>query len=739
MSPQLADLFEAVLCHWRKAAAFSAVVLLLTWVAIVVWPRSYLSESLLLVRVGRESVALDPTATVGQTLMLQKTQEDEVNSALNILGSHQVAAEAVDAIGPAKVLGYEPLETPSGAAGEAGWLDRSIGAVRDALDGALWAARLKDPVSDRELAVNRLLGCMSVYSSKGSMVIVVRATAKSPQLAQRMVSEVCDAFQARRIASSSTAGSRDFFDNEVSQLGQQLEAKIEALGQFRRDHKIISIEANRQVLRDQIARVERDLSIATGGLKQARAEVDSLRTKVAEVAPEIIKAQTAASDTTWSGMRQSLYALQLEEKKLSQVVTASHPRLVAIREQVKQAEAILAGQAQEAVDKTTAPNPLRQDLVERLVTGETTLAGLESRVDSLQRQRDESHAELTRLVENEVTLTRMERDIEMLEADFRRLQLKQQEARVIEGLEDEKFSNVSVVQPATLNERPVSPKKKILALLGALASVAGGLSLALVAEATRGTLRTTEHTESQLRLPVLVTIPESDAGRGGRQGELDSLRHGPDGSTPEDPRIRAACRSLLRQLFTMGERGTAPRTVGVLSCCPGAGGSTVASILAVIAADEFSLDTVLVDADDRDRFVSRAFQLNGKPGMRELVRGGTDTEACLQPCLYPKLKLMASASPQSAGEQYSDPRAVLAELNQLGGRHELILVDLPPATAPNDGSALASMLDCVVLVVESESTSARAAVRVRERLERTHARVEGVVLNKTKSRLPSWN
>ena len=85
-------------------------VVALTLLAIALWPRSYSSEAKLVIRVGRESVGLDPTATTGSTIMLQKTQEDEVNSALDILNSRQVLQRVVDAVGAKRILDKLPSE-----------------------------------------------------------------------------------------------------------------------------------------------------------------------------------------------------------------------------------------------------------------------------------------------------------------------------------------------------------------------------------------------------------------------------------------------------------------------------------------------------------------------------------------------------------------------------------------------------------------------------------------------------
>src|SRR5262245_18285091 len=90
------DAVRILFRHRRKMAVFAGATLALTLLAIALLPRSYRSEAKLFIRVGRESVGLDPTATTGETIMLQKTQVDEVNSAVNLLTSREVLRQAVE-------------------------------------------------------------------------------------------------------------------------------------------------------------------------------------------------------------------------------------------------------------------------------------------------------------------------------------------------------------------------------------------------------------------------------------------------------------------------------------------------------------------------------------------------------------------------------------------------------------------------------------------------------------------
>lgn len=121
----LRDLAEILFRHKKKSMSCFALFLLATVAAILIWPRTYKSEAKLFVRVGRETVSLDPTATIGQTQTVQRSQETDINTALDILGSHMIAEKVVAQLGEQKIL------NPLGK--EPNWLVASISGVKDQL------------------------------------------------------------------------------------------------------------------------------------------------------------------------------------------------------------------------------------------------------------------------------------------------------------------------------------------------------------------------------------------------------------------------------------------------------------------------------------------------------------------------------------------------------------------------------------------------------------------------------
>jgi uncharacterized protein involved in exopolysaccharide biosynthesis len=100
------DVGRVLFRHKGKMLLWSASVLLGAVAFTVFAPRSYLSESKLFVRLGRENVTLDSTATMGQGPLtaVPQSREEEINSVVEILTSRMLLEKTVDAVGPQRIL-----------------------------------------------------------------------------------------------------------------------------------------------------------------------------------------------------------------------------------------------------------------------------------------------------------------------------------------------------------------------------------------------------------------------------------------------------------------------------------------------------------------------------------------------------------------------------------------------------------------------------------------------------------
>ncbi len=159
----LNEIWSAIWRQWKTASFVLFAIIFLTWLALLAWPRTFASEAKLFLRVGRESVTLDPTASIGQTMMLQKTQDEEVNAALDILNSRHIREQVVDKVGVDVILNG-PASAPGAGSKLNDLLSSAIELTRQTAYRILDYSMIRDKISDRERAVQKVEDWLSIYA-----------------------------------------------------------------------------------------------------------------------------------------------------------------------------------------------------------------------------------------------------------------------------------------------------------------------------------------------------------------------------------------------------------------------------------------------------------------------------------------------------------------------------------------------------------------------------------------------
>jgi polysaccharide biosynthesis transport protein len=734
-SMSLMSYMEALVFRRRFLALCVLFSVMMGWIALLVWPRTYASESKMMLRVGRETVGLDPTATTTrQTQVLQKTQEEEVNVALDILGSRQIAEQVVDEIGVDAILsGSLPSKDEDGNQPQS-WMKTSLATLANQVSGLadqlISTSGVRDKISDHERAINRLRDAIDVHAPKKSTAITVSAESKTPEMAQAIVRSLTEHFLIAQVNVSKTDGSFAFFEKQTLDAEDKLNKLLQQRTSMLQVRQIASIESRHAALALQLGTIESSLLDSQSSLKQYKAEIEDLMKKADDTEDEIVAAKQMQSDPTFSGMRTSLYATEMEEKRLAALYKPGHPQLEQVRNQVAAAKEVLENLDGDREDKSTTPNPAKTRIEEDLQKVRTKVVGLESLVHATEAQRDEKQKEIRELLDFAVKLSQVDRDVAIAESSLRLLQEKLEEARVLDDLQSQKISSVSVFQPATFAEKPVSPKKPLVAAAFAMLGLFGGIGWVFLREFTSTTLRTAEQVEKNLDYSVIATIPRS---RG-----LKSIQQVVAASNVTD--IRKSCTRVLSHVLLShppsSREGFRGKTIGVLSVIDGCGASSVAVGLALASSEDAGLRTTLIDFDLTKRTVSNAFGLNGAPGFAELLTGEAGREDCTQHVEHRPLGLISGSSAQSNRRIEADPKLIIHTLNELLEENDIVIVDLPPASRPDQTHAVAQHLDQILIVIESEKTELAAAKRLVRQLELGGAGIVGIILNKSRSALP---
>jgi polysaccharide chain length determinant protein (PEP-CTERM system associated) len=115
--------------------------------------------------------------------------------------------------------------------------------------------------------------------------------------------------------------------------------------------------------------------------------------------------------------------------------------------------------------------------------------------------------ESTPLVEQE--LQKLQRDYSIMQSNYQALLQKQMNARLAESLERrQKGEQFRVIDPANLPVVPISPRRKVIILLGLLSGLAMGIGGVIGLDMLRPRFHTSQDISTVLGLPVLAVIPQ---------------------------------------------------------------------------------------------------------------------------------------------------------------------------------------------------------------------------------------
>jgi uncharacterized protein involved in exopolysaccharide biosynthesis len=487
----LREVCNTLFRHKKKIAIVAILILAVAAGITLFIPRVYRSQAKLLIRLGRENAALDPTVTMGQApvVAVPTSREDDVNSALEILTSRFLLERVVDAIGAQAILGRIPL-----SADPAGRTPGSEGPSQGDVD--------------RPAAIATLTRKLDVASVKKSNILTISYDGPSPEVSQAVVNRLIDSYIERYAHLHRTPGAHHFLSEQAARLKTQLNQTEESLGAMKDRTGVYSPDAQRQLLVARLGLLEDEL-LRTMSLKAAtEAEVKALRARLLQLPKtQVLSSTTGFANAVAELMRGQIFTLTLKELDLLARHGEAHREVSLGRKQLAAAQDALAKEERGRDQVTVGPSRAYEDAEISLLRQEVQLASLEAKAAELVKERDQEQAALHRFNRNELGISRLQRDLELQSAQYKKYADNLEQAEIDRELEVERISNISIVQPGTYDGAPVRPRPLLYMGLAAMLSVIAGCGLAVVAENLDHTLKTPEDVEAALGLPVVASLP----------------------------------------------------------------------------------------------------------------------------------------------------------------------------------------------------------------------------------------
>jgi polysaccharide biosynthesis protein PslE len=469
------DLCRMCLRHPRKASLVFLLVVGATAVATMLWPRAYRAEGKLLVRLGRETTMLDPSAALGkETLIaLPETPDFEINSVVELLGSRVLLERLVDTFGVGALDGSVAWPGPNDL--------RS--APKVVVRGNSAPAPSNEELYQRELALIRLAKNLRVEPVAKSNVIQISYDGPSPALAQAVVQRLMDWYLEEHSRLNCTHRSHEFLSKQQSASRDQLTRLERDLLELKNQADIVAPDRQRTLIAEQKSALEANLVQVGAERSASEAQIKTLGKELRTLPRTRVSAETKGiEDRGVAGMREQLFAVEVEQQKLAAQQTAQHPRVMFMRQQIDELRSMLDKREPTRTEVVTSPNPQCDEAELTAFRQQVALAALRAKEDQLRGQLVSTTAQLQSFNKMDLRVAKLQREIDLADAAYRKYSENLEQARVDEARAAERISSINIAQPASYNVKKVRPWVTLNLLVGIVLGVLGAFGTAYLAE-----------------------------------------------------------------------------------------------------------------------------------------------------------------------------------------------------------------------------------------------------------------
>jgi uncharacterized protein involved in exopolysaccharide biosynthesis len=295
------------------------------------------------------------------------------------------------------------------------------------------------------------------------------------------------------------------------------------------ENRLAALDSQRVLLEAQLAQISPNTQVysdtgqrvfgAEDRLKALKSQLAAYKARYAPGHPDIISTQrevdglekeVQSQDQTGDRLRQ-LSEARAQLAAAHEKYSAEHPDVIRLQHTVERLEKAVAEEDAAGVQRTGtnhADNPVYIQ-----VKGELDALAVD-RVSAIQK-RDELHAKfdqyerrMAQSPEVERQFRTMARELESAQLKYQEILSKQTEAQVSQNLETErKGERFTLIEPPQPPEKPISPNRKLILIVGLLLSIGCGAAAVVARDSFDASVRGPTDIRRLLQVPALASIP----------------------------------------------------------------------------------------------------------------------------------------------------------------------------------------------------------------------------------------
>ena len=567
-----------------------------------------------------------------------------------------------------------------------------------------------------ELIDDYLRDMLEVGPMGDTRLVKVAFNSVDRNLAARVANAHVQAYIGRGLELRSQAGEEAgrFLEEKLAELKERVEKSEDALNRYRRLKGILSLDDKENLVVDRLADLNKRLTEAEAERIALEAQLRLVRKRSYDSLPAVI------DNTLIQALSGQLARLKGDYASLSNQFKSGYPRVTQLKVQVEENQRRLEQEIQKVVRGIESAY-LAAEAKEKQLTA------------TVEKQKNEAFSLKDASVEYAILSREVDTNRQLYDSVLQRMKEMGVTAEI-------RSSNVSVIDEAVPPVKPSWPLVQLNFILAAFVGLVGGVGLAFCFEYLDNTLKTPEEVESYLHLPNLGVVPDF--------ANLDRLTYAPPTllHTLSEEASRSSSRKdlvlshhplspiaeMYRMLHTailLSQAEEPPKIVLFASGTQGEGKTTTMLNVAITFA-QMEARVLVIDADLRYSNCHKILEVEDGLGLTELLTRQRELKEVIKPTGLHNLSLISGGSVPPNPATLLGSRRMHEILTSLREDYDYIFIDSPPIMAVTDTVRLSTMVDGVVLVVNSQGTPKQVVKEACARLSYARAKILGVVLNR---------
>jgi polysaccharide biosynthesis transport protein len=522
------DLRERWLAYWRRRGTFLLVALISTLgtaLLACLLPSTYRSTATILIEqqeIPQELVRSVITSFADQRVQVISQRVMTTQNLLSLIERYDLYPD---------IRRTEPREV---------LLDK----IRGDIGMHMISADVIDPRSGRP--------------TQATIAFTVSYQSRSPDLALKVANDLTSLYLNENLTSRTQLGQQTatFFSEESGRQAAHIAELDKNLTSFKEKHrkdlpdlaqlnlqtmqstelelhdsqnKLDATDAQRVLLEAQLAQINPTSQVFsdTGQrvmgpedrLKALKSTLASYKARFAPNHPDVVSTQREVdgleqqvkSDDDTADRLRDLDEAKAQLARAREKYSADHPDVVRLERTVDSLQntvetAAKSGKRREAT--THSDNPVYIQVKGQLDALAVERDRAVKRHDELQEKFDDYERRMAHSPEVEREFHSMSRELETAQLEYKLILAKQTESQVSENLETErKGERFTMIEPPQAPEKPISPNRPLIVIIGLLLSVALGAGGAAAHESFDSSVRGSNDIRRLLQVPALASIP----------------------------------------------------------------------------------------------------------------------------------------------------------------------------------------------------------------------------------------